>query len=106
MVVSAAETAVSAAETVISAAETAVSVRKGTKTNEYEKQCKSHAKVQFRTGRLLKTENIVQAMMLWYLFAASLVSNDVPLIQATQNPPTTATTATTTATMTTTTMPR
>ena len=33
-------------------------------------------------------------------------SNDVPLIQATQNPPTTATTATTTATMTTTTMPR
>ena len=33
-------------------------------------------------------------------------SNDVPLIQATENPPTTATTATTTATMTTTTMPR
>ena len=32
--------------------------------------------------------------------------NDVPLIQATQNLPTTATTATTTATMTTTTMPR
>ena len=32
--------------------------------------------------------------------------NDVPLIRATQNLPTTATTATTTATMTTTTMPR
>ena len=32
-------------------------------------------------------------------------TNDVPLIQATQNPPTMATTATTTATMTTTTMP-
>ena len=32
--------------------------------------------------------------------------NDVPLIRATENPPTTTTTATTTATMTTTTMPR